>query len=193
MSEQSALAFRKLVAAMRTSQKEYWAHRDKGVLKQSIELEKRVDEIIMKVDPADIPETDYGNFFVLVAELRVTTKQYFSEKKKVNPDKDLVRDLFATIKEKETKVDKQIIHFQDEDIRKQGYCIQYHVMERPRKCPAHSVFDSTDEQLTNIMYNNFLRNSEPGTLYFMAKKYIGKDGLPIPPEEIEKLSNKQDV
>lgn len=51
MSEQAALAFRKLVASMRTLEKQYLAHRDKGVLRQSIELEKRVDETIMKVEP----------------------------------------------------------------------------------------------------------------------------------------------
>ena len=190
MSEQSALAFRKLVAAMRTTQKEYWAHREKRVLKQSIELEKRVDDTIMKADASAVPQNDNGNFFLLVAELRATTKQYFSEKKKPQPDKDLVRDLFTTIKEKEAKVDKQLIRFQDEDIRKQGYCIQYHVFERPRKCPAHSVFDSTDEQLAQIMYNNYLRSpSAPGTMYFMMKKYIGNDGMPIPPEEIDKIIN----
>ena len=48
MSEESVLSFRKLVSAMRTTEKEYWAHRDKKMLRQSIELEKRVDGIIMK-------------------------------------------------------------------------------------------------------------------------------------------------
>ena len=62
MSEQAALAFRKLVASMRTLEKQYWARRDKGVLRQSIELEKRVDETIMKVDPQNVPQTDNGNF-----------------------------------------------------------------------------------------------------------------------------------
>lgn len=57
MSEQAALAFRKLVASMRTLEKQYWAHRDKGVLRQSIELEKRVDETIMKVDRKPTMET----------------------------------------------------------------------------------------------------------------------------------------
>ena len=50
MSEESVLSFRKLVSAMRTTEKEYWAHRDKKMLRQSIELEKRVDGIIMKAD-----------------------------------------------------------------------------------------------------------------------------------------------
>ncbi len=151
MSEQAALAFRKLVASMRTLEKQYWAHRDKGVLRKSIELEKRVDDTIMKVDPQNVPQTDNGNFFILVAELRVATKQYFSEKKKPEPDKELVKTLFNTIKEKESKIDKQLIHFQEEDVRKQGYTIQYHVMERPYKCPPHSLFQSTDEQLANVM------------------------------------------
>ena len=97
MSEESALSFRKLVSAMRTTEKEYWAHRDKKMLRQSIELEKRVDEIIMKVEPKNVPQTDNGNFFILVAELRVATKQYFSEKKKPEPDKELVKTLFNTI------------------------------------------------------------------------------------------------
>ena len=50
MSEESVLSFRKLVSAMRTTEKEYWAHRDKKILRQSIELEKRVDGIIMKAE-----------------------------------------------------------------------------------------------------------------------------------------------
>ena len=85
MSELAALAFRKLVASMRTLEKQYWARRDKGVLRQSIELEKRVDETIMKVEPKNVPQTDNGNFFILVAELRVATKQYFSEFQSTHP------------------------------------------------------------------------------------------------------------
>lgn len=187
MSEQAALAFRKLVASMRTLEKQYWAHRDKGVLRQSIELEKRVDEIIMKVEPKNVPQTDNGNFFILVAELRVATKQYFSEKKKPDPDKELVKTLFNTIKEKEAKIDKQLIHFQEEDFRKQGYTIQYHVMERPYKCPPHSLFQSTDEELANVMFNDYLRNPTHGTMIFKMKKYIGKDGKPLSDEEINKI------
>ncbi len=187
MSEQAALAFRKLVASMRTLEKQYWARRDKGVLRQSIELEKRVDETIMKVEPKNVPQTDNGNFFILVAELRVATKQYFGEKKKPEPDKELVKTLFNTIKEKEAKIDKQLIHFQEEDFRKQGYTIQYHVMERPYKCPPHSLFQSTDEELANVMFNDYLRNPTPGTMIFRMKKYIGKDGKPLSDEEINKI------
>lgn len=188
MSEQAALAFRKLVASMRTLEKKYWAHRDKSVLLQSIELEKRVDDTIMKVDPQKVPQTDYGNFFILVAELRVSTKQYFSEKKKPEPDKELVKTFFNTIKEKESKIDQQLIRFQDEDLRKRGYIIQHHVMERPYKCPAHSLFHSTDEELANVMFNDYLRHPTPGTMIFMMKKYIGKDGKPLSDEEIDKLT-----
>ena len=187
MSEQAALAFRKLVASMRTLEKQYWAHRDKAALLKSIELEKRVDETIMKVDPKKVPQTDNGNFFILVAELRVATKQYFSEKKKPEPDKVLVKTLFNTIKEKESKIDKQLIHFQEEDLRQRGYTIQYHVMERPYKCPPHSLFQSTDEQLANVMFNDYLRHPSPGTMIFMMKKYIGKDGKPLLDEEINKI------
>lgn len=75
MSEESVLSFRKLVSAMRTMEKEYWAHRDKKILRQSIELEKRVDGIIMKADGNDVPQNDNGRFFLLVAELRATTRQ----------------------------------------------------------------------------------------------------------------------
>lgn len=188
MSEQAALAFRKLVASMRTLEKQYWAHRDKAALRKSIELEKRVDETIMKVDPKNVPQTDKGNFFILVAELRVATKQYFSEKKKPEPDKELVKTFFNTIKEKESKIDKQLIHFQEEDLRQRGYTIQYHVMERPCKCPPHSLFQSTDEQLANVMFNDYLRHPSPGTMIFMMKKYIGKDGKPLSDEEIDKLT-----
>ena len=186
MSEKTVIAFRKLVAAMRTLEKEYWAHRDRSVLRKSIELEKRVDETIMKADGSAVPENGNGNFFLLVAELRATTKQYFSEKRKEQPDKELVNSLFKAIKEKEAKIDKQLIRFQDEEIRKQGYCIQYHVMERAHRCPAHSIYHSNDEQLARLELDNRLQNPfMPGTMYFMAKKYIGKDGIPIPIEEIE--------
>ena len=94
MSEESVLSFRKLVSAMRTTEKEYWAHRDKKILRQSIELEKRVDGIIMKADGNDVHQNDNGRFFLLVAELRASTIQYFQEKKKPQPDKELVNSLF---------------------------------------------------------------------------------------------------
>lgn len=84
MSEESALSFRKLVSAMRTTEKEYWAHRDKKMLRQSIELEKRVDDIILKADGSAVPQNDNGTFFLLVAELRASTIQYFQEKKKAH-------------------------------------------------------------------------------------------------------------
>ena len=100
MSEESVLSFRKLVSAMRTTEKEYWAHRDKKMLRQSIELEKRVDGIIMKADGNDVPQNDNGTFFLLVAELRASTIQYFQEKKKAQPDKELVNSLFKTIRRK---------------------------------------------------------------------------------------------
>ena len=86
MSEESVLSFRKLVSAMRTTENEYWAHRDKKMLRQSIELEKRVDGIIMKADGNDVPQNDNGTFFLLVAELRASSIQYFQEKKKLQPD-----------------------------------------------------------------------------------------------------------
>lgn len=191
MSEQAALAFRKLVASMRTLEKQYWARRDKGVLRQSIELEKRVDETIMKVEPQNVPQTDNGNFFILVAELRVATKQYFSEKKKPEPDKELVKTLFNTIKEKEAKIDKMLIRLKDEQIKKDGYIIQYHVMERmPRAHQAQSIFSSSDEQLAQKELNDRYRHPDPpGTMYFICKKYLGKDGKPLLQEEIDKINN----
>lgn len=117
MSEESALSFRKLVSAMRTTEKEYWAHRDKKMLRQSIELEKRVDDIILKADGSAVPQNDNGTFFLLVAELRASTIQYFQEKKKPQPDKELVNSLFKTIKETEAKLDKMLIRLKDEQIK----------------------------------------------------------------------------
>lgn len=151
MSEESALSFRKLVSAMRTTEKEYWAHRDKKMLRQSIELEKRVDDIILKADGSSVPQNDNGTFFLLVAELRASTIQYFQEKKKAQPDKELVNTLFKTIKEKETKLDKMLIRLQDEQIKKDGYSIHYEVMEKlPRAHKARPVFSSMDEQLAQV-------------------------------------------
>ena len=193
MSEESALSFRKLVSAMRTTEKEYWAHRDKKMLRQSIELEKRVDDIILKADGSAVPQNDNGTFFLLVTELRASTIQYFQEKKKAQPDKELVNTLFKTIKEKEAKLDKMLIRLQDEQIKKDGYSIHYHVMERlPRAHQAHSIFSSSDEQLANIELNDHYRHPDPpGTMYFMCKKYLGKDGKPLSEEEVDKIINNK--
>lgn len=193
MSEESALSFRKLVSAMRTTEKEYWAHRDKKMLRQSIELEKRVDDIILKTDGSAVPQNDNGTFFLLVAELRASTIQYFQEKKKAQPDKELVNTLFKTIKEKEAKLDKMLIRLQDEQIKKDGYSIHYHVMERlPRAHQARSIFSSSDEQLANIELNDHYRHPDPpGTMYFMCKKYLGKDGKPLSEEEVDKIINNK--
>ena len=189
MSEESVLAFHKLVSAMRTTEKEYWAHRDKGVLKKSIELEKRVDDIIMKADGSAVPQNDNGTFFLLVAELRASTRQYFQEKKKAQSSKELVGTLYKTIREKEAKVDKMLVRFQDEQIKRQGYVIEYHVMERTYKGKAHSVYHSLDEQLANIELNDYLGHAERGTMYYTCKKYVGTDGKPLPQEELDKIIN----
>ena len=191
MSEESALSFRKLVSAMRTTEKEYWAHRDKKVLRQSIELEKRVDEIIMSADGSAVPQNANGTFFLEVAQLRADTTIYFREKKKPQPDKDKVRDLYDAIKKSEAKIDKMLVRFQDEQIKKQGYIIQYHVMERmPRAKEARTVFTSSDEQLAKIERDDYYNHPEPpGTMYFICKKYLGKDGKPLPPEEVDKIIN----
>lgn len=191
MSEESALSFRKLVSAMRTTEKEYWAHRDKKMLRQSIELEKRVDDIILKADGSAVPQNDNGTFFLLVAELRASTIQYFQEKKKPQPDKELVNTLFKTIKEKEAKIDKMLIRLQDEQIKKDGYSIHYQVMERqPRANQARPVFSSMDEQLAKIELDDLYRHPvPPGTMYFICKKYLGKDGKPLTEEEVDKIIN----
>lgn len=191
MSEESALSFRKLVSAMRTTEKEYWAHRDKKMLRQSIELEKRVDDIILKADGSAVPQNDNGTFFLLVAELRASTIQYFQEKKKAQPDKELVNTLFKTIKEKEAKLDKMLIRLQDEQIKKDGYSIHYQVMERlPRAHQARSIFSSMDEQLAKVEFDNLYRHPDPpGTMYFICKKYLGKDGKQLSPEEVDKIIN----
>lgn len=173
MSEKSALAFRKLVAAMRTTEKEYWAHRDRKLLEQSIELEKRVDEIIMKADGSDVPQNDNGTFFLEVAQLRANTKQYFHEKKNPTPDQDTINQLYQQIKSSEAIIDKMIIKFQDEQALKDGYIIQYQVMERYAHAEvAHSIYDSTDEQLAKIELNDYRRRSTRGVFYYMAKKYV---------------------
>lgn len=99
MSEESAKAFHKLVSAMRTSQKEFWRTRNKYALKQSIELEKRVDETIMEASASDVPDNENGKFFLEVAQLRTTTKLYFAEKKKRDADKEKINAWFKSIKE----------------------------------------------------------------------------------------------
>lgn len=172
MSEESILSFRKLVSAMRTTQKEYWAHRDKKLLKQSLELEKRVDGIIMKADGSAVPENENGSFFLEVATLRTNHKLYFAEKRKAQPDTEQVNQLFDLIKKGEAKVDKMLIHFQDEQARKDGYIIEYHVMERYPKESARSIYSSQDEQLAKIELNDYLRRTRGGCMYFMSKKYV---------------------
>ena len=174
MSEQGALAFHKLVGAMRTTEKEYWAHRDKQVLRQAFELEGRVDDTIAKVDAKNVPESKNGEFFKEVALLRSTTKEYFSLKKSETGDKEVIKEKFKMIKASEAKVDKMLVAFQDEQALKDGYRIEWHVMEKlPRAHEAHPIFNSMDEQLARIELNNFMRRPPiPGTMYFMAKKYI---------------------
>lgn len=191
MSETSALAFHKLVATMRTLEKEYWAHRDKKLLRQSIELEKRVDDTIMKADGKDVPQDENGNFFLLVAELRAATRQYFSEKKKAQPNQELTSSLYKTIKEKEAKVDKQLVAFRDEQIKRQGYLVQYHVMERPYRGTSHSIYHSQDEQLAKIELNEYLSHAGHGTMYYLCKRYVGTDGIPLTPEQTDNIVNNK--
>ncbi len=187
MSEESVLAFRKLVSAMRTTEKEYWEHRDRKVLRQSIELEKRVDGIIMRADGKDVPQNENGTFFLEVAQLRADTITYFQEKKKPQPDKDKVRDLYDAIKKAEAKIDKMLVRFQDERLREVGYRIIYHVMER-RKGASRSVYSNHDEQMAKIQLNDYYRHPDTsGALYFICKEYIGKDGKPLPQEEVDKI------
>jgi len=174
MSEESAIAFHKLVSAMRTTQKEYWNHRDKHVLLKSIELEKRVDDTIASVDASNVPDTDNGKFFLEVARLRDMTKKYFAEKKKQAPDKENVKVLFKTIKDGENKIDKMLSKWFDQQAVKEGKIIRWHVMERlPREKQAHSAFDTPDEQLARINLDDYYRHPAcPGTMYFLAKEYI---------------------
>lgn len=142
MSEESAKAFHKLVSAMRTSQKEFWRTRNKYALKQSIELEKRVDETIMEANASDVPDNENGKFFLEVAQLRTTTKLYFAEKKKRDADKE----------------GKLIVWHVMERF--------------PNAKEARSIFDNTDEQMARIELNDHLRNPAcPGTMYFIAKEY----------------------
>ena len=169
MSEKTALAFRKLVATMRFTEKQFWETRDKKLLRKSIELEGKVDGIIKSASGKDVPENKNGNFFLSVAELRVTTKEYFEVKKGAPIDKDKVKELFGKIKQLERKVDKQLERFKDEEARKNGYIVMYHVMERLPKQKARSIFKSIDEDLVNAELNDYLRRATKGTMYFMAK------------------------
>jgi hypothetical protein len=173
MSEESAKAFHKLVSAMRTSQKEFWRTRNKYALKQSIELEKQVDETIMEASASDVPDNENGKFFLEVAQLRTTTKLYFAEKKKCDADKEKINAWFKSIKEGETKVDKMLVKWFDELAIKEGKRIVWHVMERfPNAKEARSIFDNTDEQMARIELNDHLRKPAcPGTMYFIAKEY----------------------
>lgn len=191
MSEESALEFRKLVSAMRTTEKEYWRTRRKDLLKKSIELEKRVDDIVKKANGSDVPQNDKGAFFLEVATLRANTKLYFHEKKQVNPDKDKVKSYFSSIKSSEAKIDKMLIRFQDEEIKEKGYSIEFHVMMRtPRANEAHSIYNSMDEQLAKIELNDYLRHPDPpGTMYYLCKKYVNKNGKPISDEEINNIKS----
>lgn len=173
MSEESALAFRKLVAEMRFTQKKYWETRDNKLLRKSIELEKRVDDIIMKVKGSDVPNNKNGKFFLKVAELRVASKEYFAAKKEYPPDKEKIGDFYEAVKIRNHFIDKQLEHFQDDEDRKNGYVVQYHVMERyPRQKNAHSVFCSSDENFAKAELNDYLRRASRGVMYFMAKKKI---------------------
>lgn len=170
MSEESALAFRKLVAEMRFTQKNYWETRDNKILRKSLELEKRVDDVVMKAKGSDVPNNKKGKFFLDVAKLRVASKEYFAAKKEYPPNKAKVGDFFEKVKWLNHTVDKQLEHFQDEEDRKNGYVVQYHVMERyPRQQKAHSIFSSSDENLVKAELDGYLRRASGGVMYFMGK------------------------
>lgn len=178
MSEEKAIAFHKLVAEMRTNQREFWKTRDKDLLKKSIELEKRVDEIILHADGNDVPEDDNGSFFLEVAQLRASSRQYFQLKKIPGADQQKRYDLYNAIKKSESKIDSLLIKWQDAQYIKQGYIIEYHVMERYPRAMAHSVFSSQDENLAKIEYNDYLRRCQGGVMYYQAKKYLPPKGMP---------------
>ena len=173
MSEDRAIAFHKLVAAMRTSEKEFWSKRSKFALQQSIELEKRVDEIISHVDTKSVPDSDNGKFFLEVAKLRNNSKSYFAEKKKSSPDTEKVHALFASIKESENLIDKLLVKWQDQQAIREGKRIKWTIMERFARGEPHPCYTTYDEQLARINYNDYLRRPSPGggCMYFLTKEY----------------------
>jgi hypothetical protein len=183
MSEESALSFRKLVNAMRTTEKEYWDTRRRDLLKKALKLEERVDSIIMKADGNDVPQNNNGAFFLEVAQLRASSNLYFQEKKKAKPDNDVIGELYKKIKTAEANIDKMLVRFRDEDIKRQGYRIEYHVMECLYRGKAHSIYHSMDEQLAKLELDDYLGHASHGTLYFLCKKYVGPDGKLVTPPE----------
>ena len=86
-----------------------------------------------------------------------------------------------------------LIRLQDEQIKKDGYSIHYQVMERlPRAHQARLVLSSMDEQLANGELDDLYRHPDPpGTMYFICKKYLGKDGKPLSQEEVDKIINNK--
>lgn len=194
MSEQSAIAFRKLVSAMRTSQKKYWDTRSKYALKQSIELEKRVDEIIARVGTDNVPDNDNGKFFLSVARCRASTKDYFTQKKANTPDKERIKVLFKEVKDQESKIDQSLEQWNDETARKEGKAIVWHVMERmPKAKEAKSVFDTPDEQEAKIYLNDYYRTQPiPGAFYYICKEYKERAKQPTTQQQDQQPIKQQD-
>lgn len=61
---------------------------------------------------------------------------------------------------------------------------------RDKNFKARSIFNSSDEQLANIELNDHYRHPDhPGTMYFICKEYLGKDGKQLPQEELDKIIN----
>lgn len=173
MSEDRAIAFHKLVAAMRTSEKEFWKSRSKYALRQSIELERRVDGIISQVDSKSVPDSDNGKFYLAVSHLRNASDLYFAEKKKSSPDPEQKKLLFKTVREYETLVDNLLVKWQDKQAILAGKRIKWTIMERFARSEAHPCFSTYNEQLARIHYNDYLRRPSPGggCMYFLTKEY----------------------
>lgn len=137
----------------------------------------------MKADGNDVPQNDNGAFFLEVAQLRASSNLYFQEKKKPQPDKEAISGLYSKIKTAEANIDKMLVRFRDEDIKRQGYRIEYHVMECLYRGKAHSIYHSMDEQLAKLELDDYLGHASHGTLYFLCKKYVGPDGKLVTPPE----------
>lgn len=186
MSQSSIEKFHDLVGAMRSNEKSYWNTREHKYLANSKYYEGEIDKIVQKAKASDVPDNDNGTFFLVVAQLRLSTKQYFAEPKGT----DKKKQLFKEVKEFESLIDKMLIQFKHQRAKELGYEVRYCLMELIKGAnKAFELESSADEDFIKAQLNEAIRRPPtPRARYYEATKYI-----PTPekrqqctPEQIQK-------
>lgn len=170
MSLSAVEKFHFLVGAMRTNEKSFWSTREHKYLVNSKYYEGEVDKIVQKAQASDVPDNDNGKFFLAVAELRLSTKQYFAQPKGT----DKKKQLFKKVQEQEKHIDKMLIQFKDQRAKQLGYSVTWNLMQVVRGAKkAVKMLGSEDEAFVKVHLDECIDKPPiPGARYFMCKEYV---------------------